>query len=458
MLTKEDNDLLTQVGPGTTMGEFFRQYWLPFMLPWELEADGTPVRVRLLGEDLVAFRGTSGQTGLLADNCPHRGASIFFGRNEEGGLRCVYHGWKFDITGQCVDMPNEPQESNFKNKIRHGAYPTVEYGGVLWAYLGSRSEPPPLPLLEWTQVPESHRYLAMRVQHCNWAQALEGEIDQSHVGFTHSRVADHRPRTLAQEAETDIRSAIARYARQDRHPVFFALDTEGGVLINARRNAEDIGMYYHRLTNFLMPCHTMPPSGIQEDHPCRVYRGWVPIDDENVLVVAAEFNPTRPLTEREIGTRKRGSGAGFVGDENFKSPTTAPFGRWEPKADWSNDFFLDRELQRTRFFSGIAEFWAQDAALQMGMGPIANRANEHLGVADLGIVRVRQRLVDAAKAMRDQGLVPPGVDAPNAYQVRSTLTFLPKETDWLEATETLRRVVPGTNPGGPAVGVPQPGS
>lgn len=438
------------------MGDLFRQYWLPFLLPWEVEPDGPPLRIRLLSENLVAFRDTGGRVGLLADNCPHRGASIFFGRNEENGLQCVYHGWKFETTGRCVDMPNEPPESNFKDKVRLGSYPCVEHGGVIWTYMGRRAVPPPLPQLEWTEVPDSHRCIAKRLQHCNWAQALEGEIDQSHVGFTHSRVADHRPMSPDQQAEIDRRNPIGRYARWDRHPVFFALDTPGGVLINARRTAEDVDMYYHRLTNFLMPCHTMPPSGIQEDNPSRVYRGWVPVDDENVIVVAVEFNPGRPLTEKEMASRKRGAGAGFVGDDHFKPPSSVPFGRWEPQASWDNDFFLDRQLQRTTWFSGIAEFWAQDAALQMGMGLIVDRRNEHLGIADLGITRVRQRLLDAAKALRDNGASPPGVDDPAVYRVRSTLTFLPRDVDWLEATRELRVVASGTNPGGSAVGVPQP--
>src|SRR4051794_33699126 len=182
MLSKEDNELLTRVGPGTPTGELLRRYWQPALLAAELpEPDGAPLRVRLLGEDLVAFRDTSGQVGLLGAHCPHRGASLFFGRNEECGLRCVYHGWKFDVTGQCVDMPSEPPESNFKDKIHHIAYPCAERGGVIWAYLGPSSPVPPLPALEWINLPPEQRFQAKRMQYCNWVQALEGDIDQSHV-------------------------------------------------------------------------------------------------------------------------------------------------------------------------------------------------------------------------------------------------------------------------------------
>src|SRR6266508_6961548 len=160
MFSKEDNELLTQVGPGTPMGELMRQYWFPALLSEELAGpDCAPVRVRLLGENLIAFRDTQGQVGLLADHCSHRGASLFFGRNEEGGLRCVYHGWKFDVTGACVDMPNEPAECSFKHKIRQTAYPTREAGGVIWAYMGPQAKMPALPQLEWTLVPQNHVYV-----------------------------------------------------------------------------------------------------------------------------------------------------------------------------------------------------------------------------------------------------------------------------------------------------------
>src|SRR5437016_6147538 len=148
MLTREETELLCRVGPGTHMGDLMRQYWLPILYDWELEADGPPQRIRALGEDLIAWRDSSGAVGFIAENCPHRGASLFFGRNEESGLRCVYHGWKFDVSGACVDMPNEPPESNFKNRVRATAYPCVERSGVVWAYMGSRSTPPPLPDIE----------------------------------------------------------------------------------------------------------------------------------------------------------------------------------------------------------------------------------------------------------------------------------------------------------------------
>src|SRR5918911_564382 len=156
MLSKEDNELVTRVGPGTPMGKLMREYWLPAMLSSELpRPDSDPLRVLLLGEQLIAFRDTNGQVGLIQNHCPHRGASLFFARNEEAGLRCVYHGWKFDVEGNCVDMPNEPAESDFKTKVKAVAYPCRERGGIVWTYMGPRSDPPPLPGLEPNMLPDA---------------------------------------------------------------------------------------------------------------------------------------------------------------------------------------------------------------------------------------------------------------------------------------------------------------
>src|SRR5579859_5584040 len=186
MLKREENELITRTGPGTPMGNTIRRYWMPALLASELpHPDSDPVRLRLLGEDLIAFRDTDGKVGLIQNNCPHRGASLFFGRNEEAGLRCVYHGWKFDVTGACVDMPNEPAESDFKQKVRATAYPCVERNGIVWTYMGSRQMAPPLPELGWALVPAEARQSLRYARACNWLQALEGDIDSSHVNYLH---------------------------------------------------------------------------------------------------------------------------------------------------------------------------------------------------------------------------------------------------------------------------------
>src|SRR3989441_4025648 len=186
MLSREENELLCRVGPGTPMGELLRQYWMPFLPSTELaKPDEPPKKVRLLGEDLVAFRDTRGDVGLFPVNCPHRGASLFFGRNEECGIRCAYHGWKFDVTGRCVDMPSMPPESTFRDRIRAGSYPAREWGEFVWAYLGPAGHEPELPGLEFALVPPAHRFVSKKLQQCNWAQACEGGIDTAHFSFLH---------------------------------------------------------------------------------------------------------------------------------------------------------------------------------------------------------------------------------------------------------------------------------
>src|SRR4051794_39897140 len=250
MLTPELNERIVRVGAGTPMGNALRAYWLPAVLTEEVEPDGTPLRVRLLGEDLVAFRDTNGQVGLIQNNCPHRGASLFFGRNEEAGVRCVYHGWKFSVDGTCVDMPNEPAESDFKQKVRATAHPCTERGGVVWAYLGSQDSMTQPPELEWTRVPESHRIVTKRIQYCSYLQNVEGEVDSSHVSFLHSK-----PNSAAESAGIKADASLTPlpdYMARDRAPRFFVLPTEYGMLIGARRDAES-DSYYWRITQFLMP-------------------------------------------------------------------------------------------------------------------------------------------------------------------------------------------------------------
>src|ERR1051325_7416551 len=184
MLSNADNEYLCRIGPGTPMGNLMRQYWVPAIRSDELpEPDGAPLRVKLLGEELLGFRTSDGSVGLIANNCPHRGASLFFGRNEEEGIRCVYHGWKFDVAGNCVDMPNEPAESDFKTKVKAVAYPCVERNGIVWTYMGPRQTPPPLP--DWLPNLEPDCQVWMRLQESNWLQALEGDIDTVHAFFLH---------------------------------------------------------------------------------------------------------------------------------------------------------------------------------------------------------------------------------------------------------------------------------
>jgi phthalate 4,5-dioxygenase oxygenase subunit len=441
MLSTTENDLLTHVGPGTPMGELMRQYWLPTLISTELEADGNVQRIRLLGEDLLAFRDTQGRVGIVGPNCPHRGADLFYGRNEEGGLRCVYHGWKFAVDGACLDMPNEPPESNFRDKVWHKSYPNRERNGMVWVYMGRLKDPPPLPDLEFNLVPDNQRYLAKRIQFCNWAQAVEGEIDQSHVSFLHT-AGDQLKVNLAELAKDDV----GAWRKKDKHPRFHTLDTDYGVAIGAQREADE-GTSYWRITQYLLPFYTM--TGPYGDDPVRQTRCWVPVDDHTTMVFASQFHPLRPLTEKEVDRLRQGSGAGFVGEPHFQPPTNAPFGAWIPKATRENDFFFDRASQQGPHFSGIAEFWAQDAGMQEGMGKIYDRSAEHLGTADAAIIRVRRSLINAAKALMDREEPPTGALHPEIFRVRGAAAVLPDGADWVTETKGLREMVPGTNQAAP---------
>jgi len=222
MLSAEDNELLTRTGPGAAMGDFFRRFWMPVLLSQELpEPDGPPVRVKVLGEDLVAFRDTDGRVGLLDPRCPHRGANLFFGRNEKCGLRCAYHGWKYDVTGRCVDMPTMPPESTFRDRIRAGSYPAREHGEFVWAYLGPAGHEPELPGLEFALVPPAHRFVSKKLQQCNWAQdcaagkdAIDATVARSSVDVERTRWMRDDPRPEFEIARHDV-GFVAGAARKD---------------------------------------------------------------------------------------------------------------------------------------------------------------------------------------------------------------------------------------------------
>jgi phthalate 4,5-dioxygenase oxygenase subunit len=437
MLSATDNELLTHVGAGTPMGNLMREYWIPFLLSWEIEADGPPERVRLLGEDLVVFRDSSGKPGLIAENCPHRGASLYLGRNENGGLACIYHGWKFDVTGRCMEMPSEPPTSNFHEKVANLSYPLEEKGGVVWAYMGGESVPPPLPGLEWLDVPEGQVIASKRVQYSNWVQAMEGDLDQSHLSFTHRWLKPN---------PNSIRTGVDTIREKDTHPHFEVLDTDYGVLVGCSREVGD-GQKYWRLSQQMMPFHTItPPYG---DNPTRNWRAWVPIDDHNVFVIGLTFHPNRPFTDKERTRLESSANVWTISPENRAPVTSAPFGRWRPALTLENDFHQDRELQKTGIYSGIAEFWAQDAAPQLTMGTIANRTTEHLGTSDAGIIAMRRRLLGAAKKFANDGVTPPEISHPEVYQVRADALFLQPDASWVTSTTHRRKVNAAVNPDSP---------
>jgi phthalate 4,5-dioxygenase len=415
MLKKEQNDLLTQTGPGTPMGRMFRNYWIPALLAEELpENDCPPVRVQLLSERLLAFRDTNGGYGLIDEFCAHRGVSLWFGRNEDCGIRCPYHGWKFDVTGQCMEIPSEQDPANsFAKKVKLTSYPLVEMGGILWTYMGPADKQPPLPEWEFATVPLNQTISTKRVQECNWLQALEGGIDSSHVSWLHRGDLESDP--LFKGAQGN------RYNLGDLRPVFEVVESPGGLYIGARRNAEN-GNYYWRITQWVMPTFTMiPPRG---NHPVHGHF-WIPIDDENCWTWSFEYHPTRPLTETELSAVRGGQGIHVK---------YVP-GTYRPLANKDNDYLIDRRAQKAnKTYSGVEGFGMQDASLQESMGPIADRTKEHLVQTDMGIIMARQRLLSAVQAFTEKGVTPPGVDTVH-QRVRSAALILPPDQPFKEGAK-----------------------
>jgi phenylpropionate dioxygenase-like ring-hydroxylating dioxygenase large terminal subunit len=404
------------------MGALFRQYWIPALLASELpENDCEPVRVKLLGERLIAFRDSDGRYGLMDEFCAHRGVSLWFGRNEEGGLRCPYHGWKYDVNGQCTEVPSEPEASGFCEKIKLRAYPLIKVGDVLWTHMGDRENRPPEPAWEFATVAPEQTFTSKRWQECNWLQAMEGGIDSSHVSFLHSGGLNTDP--LFRGAKGN------QYNLADKKPVFEVTETEGGLFIGARRNAEE-GRHYWRITPWIMPSFTMvPPRG---DHPQHGHF-WIPIDDENCWAWSYDYHPTRALTEAELQAMRDGHGI-----HNEYVP-----GTFRPLQNKDNDYMMDREAQkRGDTFSGIKGIAMQDASLQESMGPICDRSKENLVSTDNGIIMARHRLRKAVTALRDKGTLPPGRDQ-EQQKVRSVAAVLEADQNYVEACREALTAAPG---------------
>jgi len=415
MLSIEDNERLTRVGPGTPMGEVMRRYWLPFLLPEELpEADCPPIRVKLLGEELVAFRDTNGRLGLLDRYCPHRRVDLFFGRNEECGLRCVYHGWKFDVDGNVTDMPAEPENSPMRSETKIKSYPVLEWGGVIWAYMGDPAfQPPRPPEIEWGLVPDRHRNIQKRLQENNWAQGVEGGIDSSHVGILHSLLSPPEPGRTFRDRQQAI-DPMVPYLAMDTSPKFFIRPQEYGMLIGARRNASD-DEYYWRITQFLAPFYTMiarrDATGPISGH------AWVPIDDDHTWTFTMYWDPDSPLEES----------ADF--DATKVNVPVMDDGSFRPIDNRSNNYGIDRSLQKIKNSTGIIGIGLQDSAIQETMGAIVDRSREMLGSGDAAIVAWRKLMLAQTHSLAANGALPLPAK-PEVYRVRSAGVVLPRGIDF----------------------------
>jgi phthalate 4,5-dioxygenase len=408
MLSIEENQMLTETDPGTPMGELFRRFWMPAMLSEELPgADCPPVRLRLLGENLVGFRDTNGTVGVLDAYCPHRGAPLFFGRNEACGLRCVYHGWKFDVQGWCVDIPNVPEGATYKDKVRIKSYAVIERSGLIWVYMGPPDKQPPFYRFEWLDTPDSHRFIQKLIINCNYFQSMEGDFDASHAPFLH-RTLDNNASNLSAR----IRDSMATF--EDVMPRYVLEDTPYGNIFGAVRQQQD-GKQYVGVTHWIMPCFTTPgasPKVLQMN-----FR--VPVDDTHTMHYRLRYDLGEPLSERELWEDKHGG---------FLFPEVIP-GTFTPVANKSNDYLIDRLAQRNYSYTGIKSFPIQDLAMiEDQWGPIAQRCLEHLVSSDEAIIRVRRNILKAAREL-SKGIEPAFAQTPEVACVLPTRMILPPDAD-----------------------------
>ena len=419
MLNADQNEFLTRVGPGTPMGAMLRAYWQPVLYSHELaDPDGPPVRVRLLGESLVAFRNSDGRVGLLDHACPHRLASLFYGRTEDGGLRCAYHGWLFDVEGRCIDIPNEPGECPLLNKVRVQSYPCREQAGVIWAFMGE-GEAPPLPDLGWAIAPVERKTVLKYMRHCNWVQAMEGDFDSSHLSFLH-RDFSRDPKTTDFSKQTGG-DALRGVVALDRQPRLEIADTSVGVMYGALRKTPKDGDYW-RVTQFQLPYYTSIPA----------YNGlnrlkiWVPMDDTHTMVWEANWS-----AEKDLDLHTRAGLNGRVGPSGFQPDDDGWYGKGRFVACADNDYLIDRARQLDGNFSGMEDGTpVQDAAMQESMGAIVDRTREHLSASDAAIIRMRRAMMQAARALMEQGTQPPGATEPALYRAHGEQFLVTGDDGW----------------------------
>ena len=423
MTTAAEGMELTQVGPGTVMGELMRQYWLPAVQSSELVADGAPIRLKLLGEKLVAFRDSASRVGVMDHRCPHRCASLFLGRNEQGGIRCIYHGWKFDVTGACVDQASVPPHQDFKHKVRAKAYRAVERGGVVWVHMGTGAVAPPLPAFEILELPDDEISVTFILRECNYLQALEGEIDTAHFGFLHAGHVD--PGDVSEDDPV-------YHTITNRAPEFHIADSAWGTQYAGYRPAGP-GDTYWRFANFLFPFWTQAPNGEFGSHIHA--RAWVPLDDGHTMFVFLRWKRgisalTQPQPAFKDGRPIGGTGRG----NKFLPNTTDWLGRWRLAANPENDWGLDRAAQQSNaIYSGIDGIHLQDQAITESMGPVTDHAWEHLAPSDQMITRTRRRLLMAARALRDKHAAPPGAEHAEVYRgARSGYFVSDDNSPWQE--------------------------
>ncbi len=413
MLSSEDNELLCRVVGDAPMGQLMRRHWIPVCLIEEVsEPDGTPIRARLFGEDLVVFRDTQGQIGVMDEYCPHRRASLVFGRNEEGGLRCLYHGWKMDVKGNVLEMVSEPPASCFKDKVKHIAYPTKEWGGFVWAYMGPTDAIPDFRPPAWAPNENVKVTIAKAIIPCNWAQILEGAIDSAHSSSLHS--SDMVPARVDSAKATEntwLRPST------DKAPRLQVDNTAYGFRYAALRRpiTNSMANDYVRSTVFVAPSTALiPPNNLYN-----VANVNVPMDDTTTAFYFIAWGHPATTPDTESWRTFLGQRVGVDLDENYV-----------PLRNRANKFWQNRDAMKAGNFTGITGFPNQDIAMWVTMGPIANRIEERLGASDLAIVEFRRRMLEAVK---DFQAGKPAIGTGDTYippEVCAFQAIIPKTADW----------------------------
>ena len=402
---RDDNFMLTQTASDTPVGRLFRHFWLPALLSSELpRPDCPPVRVRILGENLVAFRDSDNRVGLLDAHCPHRRAELYYGRNEQGGLRCIYHGWKFDVNGKCVDIPTEEDGCELAKSRPVAAYPVIERGGVVWVWMGPPEHQPPPPEFDFCTLPASHVYVSKCLMKCNYLQALEGSIDYSHISFLHKEAAGG--------ADVFGIGDMIRFANDDGRPTIFTTPTAYGMWIAARRNAGDHA-YFWRIARWLIPAFVVVPT--EPGNVCRA-NAFIPIDDENCWWYRIRFHQDRPLTEAEILGYREGS---------FDYAELVP-GTYMPRGSRENDYLQSRAKQRDGSFTGIPSAQLQDLAIQESQGRIHDRSLEKLVKSDFPLVQCRRTLLRLAGEL-GEGTIPAASANARLHRGQAYATTRPRD-------------------------------
>ena len=422
MLTSDENRTLTLTGPGTDMGDVFRCYWQPALLSRELERAGPPKRIRMLGEDFIAFRDGNGRVGIVEPRCPHRGADLFFGRNEDCGIRCAYHGWQFSVDGECLDVPTASDDvaPAIRAKAAIHALSVQEQGGLVWVHFKEPSTSP--PMLDFMALPAEHYFVSKKLQQCNWAQAVEGGIDTAHFSYLHANIKDGERAGLmpSQGQNEPPENARYRWMIEDSRPRFKILEHDAGLVMCSSRETGRNQLYW-RITQFMMPNHSIAPNSFPGDN--HVGNTWVPIDDHSCWIFCYAYNPERPLSDQERRAYAGGLGIFAAVDDDYV-----------PLRNRDNDYLIDREVQQHSNFTGISGISEQDAAIADSQGLIADRTRELLGQTDLGVVRFRRAMFDAVEALR-AGECPRGAGAADAYNVRSGDAMSELDADALDVVK-----------------------